>query len=1329
MDQEYEKLLLRAARNGNEKSLEELCRLSKPEINEELRKILPEQEAGEVLEQTLELARKNLSMLPEDGSFATWTQLIARDLAKRKLEKKKAEPEARAPKEEAPVTAVRPENPPSAAVQTPKGGNRWEDVSIAGDDVVEPEPAVPLQASRKTPEKTVPDSRPSKRKPGKIQNKHPGLMKRVLAMALSLLMLVGGIAGMISQVRAAEVYPVDKASSAEVPSEVPEAEEVPSGENTAALEAYRGLLEIEGEDIRLYTWQRGYYGSGEMTPENTPRPVVLKDIYGDETPELIYVKTVDTGGEMRYMTTLNIVTYLDSQLKYLYTANWDVQAGGGFNYYLYQTKGDKSLRAYESYGDETWTEAYVRFEEKEDGTLTENRILESISGPGEIVNDELQYTHEYYVQGSPVEEEEFLEAVQQEQQQTESLLMNSRNSSEFAATLESSGGSEAKYYDEQMQELQEKTAPQESRGQTPEIPEEEPVSAPEETEPSEEVLDPATLPEQEELHRVLNQFYGWYWDEQNGKEYDSEKATDGTGNILARVCGHGSCAAFYLYPGIAPEDHWNEPDPMGWSDLGSYAVYDGPTVHWILSHIFHVSDEDIETLAARAEEQKQVHREGDPQGSFTYLIPIGGVGDPFQEAVITGVVRKGDVYEITYDMYFTLPVSDLNDPTQGEYIETCRAEMMYEEIDGTSYWTMLRNTSKIEEEELNLPAPDLFSTMPTDYYFSSGAGAWGTSLTVNSDGTFTGGFHDQNLGESGEGYDVTIWMSNFSGKFKNPVQVNDYTYSFELESLNYEQPVGTEEIITDEYGTRIRYAYTTAYGIDGAGTLMLYPAGTSQSRVPEDVLSWMIGWGFDSADLERAALYNTADGSTFFSVDSVDVPEEETAPEEESEQESNEVSSIRVKFDNEKEIDLNWGWDLFQKDASEYDHNLAMASIVLSQATELSQSEAESRMKELGFENPYSLYYGGRTDNMEMPSMTFASHKIQLDGKDMLICAIAVRGSTDAGDWLTDFHSQFDGFYPTSQNVRKAFISYYEGLEEYYGFTPTADNTILLITGHSYGGAAANSMAQMLEGVCGRRNRMFIYTFAAPHVETFQYDAASYTNVHNIINTYDIVPKVPFGYKRYGHEWYYSVNNWSVKDNHILSTYLDCMVNGLPSNMGEGVQNPYSHASIHCPVDVQVLDENGNLIARSEGAEVYYSENPTLLLFSDGESKEIYAPADLAYTIVFEGTDTGVMNYTQEIVDDNSQEILKAETYQSIPLKAGLQYGSKVRAAESEEMNLYELDEAGKPVREMKTDGTSSPVGMFVSFLGWIYLALAVIGALGLVLSAVSLIRFRKKQA
>lgn len=316
---------------------------------------------------------------------------------------------------------------------------------------------------------------------------------------------------------------------------------------------------------------------------------------------------------------------------------------------------------------------------------------------------------------------------------------------------------------------------------------------------------------------------------------------------------------------------------------------------------------------------------------------------------------------------------------------------------------------------------------------------------------------------------------------------------------------------------------------------------------------------------------------------------------------------LSIKFDEDTTLDLNWNWDLFNIDSSEYCHDLAMAAIILSQAAEMGEVEIYSRETALGFENIKSIWYGGNEDNMQMPASTFASRLVEMNGEETIVISLVVRGSGDSGDWLTNFYSQFDGFYDAANNVRTEFKDYYYGLNEYFNMDVIPDNSILFLTGHSHGAAMAGQLGQMLEGSCAHRNKIFVYTFASPNYQTFEYDRESYTNIHNIINLSDSVPNVPVGYKRYGHDWYYERDRGNVVENHILKTYLACLLNGLPTNMGEGAVNEYDVNDKHYKEDTEV-----SLVGvwQSIGESGFGQAQPGAIVTFDADTCNFYSPND-----------------------------------------------------------------------------------------------------------------------
>ena len=121
------------------------------------------------------------------------------------------------------------------------------------------------------------------------------------------------------------------------------------------------------------------------------------------------------------------------------------------------------------------------------------------------------------------------------------------------------------------------------------------------------------------------------------------------------------------------------------------------------------------------------------------------------------------------------------------------------------------------------------------FCFSSGAGAWGTTMVVREDGTFSGEYSDSDMGDTGDGYPAgTMYLCNFTGRFTEPEKVNAYTYSTEIQELNCGKEPGTEEIKGD-----ILYKYSTPYGLEEAKNILIYLPGAPLSELSQDFRGWV----------------------------------------------------------------------------------------------------------------------------------------------------------------------------------------------------------------------------------------------------------------------------------------------------------------------------------------------------------------------------------------------------------------------------------------------------------------------------------------------------------
>lgn len=159
------------------------------------------------------------------------------------------------------------------------------------------------------------------------------------------------------------------------------------------------------------------------------------------------------------------------------------------------------------------------------------------------------------------------------------------------------------------------------------------------------------------------------------------------------------------------------------------------------------------------------------------------------------------------------------------------------------------------EEEAQEADTDIFSSLPKSFYFSSGAGAWATEFELNSDGTFTGIYHDSDMGSTGSDYpNGTVYICMFEGKFTDLKQIDEYTYSMRLDYLNCEGTPGEEY-----YKNNKRYIYSEAHGLEDADELMIYLPGAPFSDMPEEFLSWAFIFDRDEYTAipgDRCGIYN-----------------------------------------------------------------------------------------------------------------------------------------------------------------------------------------------------------------------------------------------------------------------------------------------------------------------------------------------------------------------------------------------------------------------------------------------------------------------------------------
>ena len=159
---------------------------------------------------------------------------------------------------------------------------------------------------------------------------------------------------------------------------------------------------------------------------------------------------------------------------------------------------------------------------------------------------------------------------------------------------------------------------------------------------------------------------------------------------------------------------------------------------------------------------------------------------------------------------------------------------------------------------------DLFAQISgRTFEFCSGVGAWSTELTVWEDGTFTGNFHDSEMGETGDGYpDGTLYGCSFHGQFSDPEPVDEYSWKA---AITVEQDEGqVPEAIEDG----IRYVTAAPYGLEEAQTVVFFLPGTPVDRLPETFLIWSHLWEIDpeAEEIPYYAIWSEKDESGFIAI-------------------------------------------------------------------------------------------------------------------------------------------------------------------------------------------------------------------------------------------------------------------------------------------------------------------------------------------------------------------------------------------------------------------------------------------------------------------------------
>ena len=183
--------------------------------------------------------------------------------------------------------------------------------------------------------------------------------------------------------------------------------------------------------------------------------------------------------------------------------------------------------------------------------------------------------------------------------------------------------------------------------------------------------------------------------------------------------------------------------------------------------------------------------------------------------------------------------------------------------------TVLHNHSAhkaiVEDIPAGVTAANLFARLEGQTFtYTSGAGAWRTTITFGPDGSFTGEHTNSDMGDTAKEYPKgTVYTSSFWGAFTEVVKEGDCKYSLRLRYLYLDNNRLGEQNIVDG----VRYVVTGAVGFEKAGYFTLYLPGMETAKTPEPMVKWLSaleGWGDVSpASIPCWTLYNIGGEAPF----------------------------------------------------------------------------------------------------------------------------------------------------------------------------------------------------------------------------------------------------------------------------------------------------------------------------------------------------------------------------------------------------------------------------------------------------------------------------------
>ena len=428
----------------------------------------------------------------------------------------------------------------------------------------------------------------------------------------------------------------------------------------------------------------------------------------------------------------------------------------------------------------------------------------------------------------------------------------------------------------------------------------------------------------------------------------------------------------------------------------------------------------------------------------------------------------------------------------------------------------------------------------------------------------------------------------------------------------------------------------------------------------------------------------------------------------------------------------NLEYYLAQTASTEYSPKLAHMMMALSYSA-YNKNDIQKSFTNLGF-TPANTYYDfAQDESRDLISYAFAKKTLP-SGKRLVL--VTIKGSSEFGlphlDWLSNLE-----IGPVASIGCAWHAGFMEAADEVFGRLRTFvgndfSNTIFAVTGHSRGGATANLLEiRLFENKVPQEN-VYGYNFACPDVAT-GYPmvwnwSGEHNNMFNIAAAGDPVSVLPgklitllpgTSWGKFGESRWFA-SNWNNLmettlniSNHNPAGYLEFMRKEVAfselkdwlSRVAIFTANELETVGklfwINCPVDVSIMDKDGKVIASVIDGIADYHDSPfgQVIILTNGDRKAIYVQGTSSLTVQLIGTDAGLMDYTVQTINLETEDVLSEKSFASVELSAGKKMLSMTDVesitgvgTDVSRVPLYVLGPDDTPEKEVLPDGNGTEI-------------------------------------